>query len=295
MPLDPKVRDFLSRLPTLNPPTSVEELRRNWNSAFSGKKVEIEKVIDLEIPTRDDRIRARLYLPKRTDSMIVFYHGGGFVFGDVESYDGLSRLIAKESEIPVISIGYRLAPEHKFPTAVNDAWDSLVWIAKEMGISKVAVMGDSAGGNLAAVVSQMDRDNKTKLVKFQVLLYPAVNMVDNSPSVHEFAEGYFLTRKLMSWFGSLYFSSGREAVNPLASPALGKLNDLPPSLVITAEYDPLRDQGETYSQALKEAGNESVCVRYKGMIHGFISFYDWFKAGRVAINQVASTLKEELS
>ncbi|MEM4079818.1 MAG: alpha/beta hydrolase fold domain-containing protein, partial [Metallosphaera sp.] len=143
--------------------------------------------------------------------------------------------------------------------------------------------------------SQMDRDNKTKLVKFQVLLYPAVNMVDNSPSVHEFAEGYFLTRKLMSWFGSLYFSSGREAVNPLASPALGKLNDLPPSLVITAEYDPLRDQGETYSQALKEAGNESVCVRYKGMIHGFISFYDWFKAGRIAINQVASTLKEELS
>nr|WP_308417957.1 alpha/beta hydrolase [Metallosphaera hakonensis] len=227
---------------------------------------------------------------ERRTLQLVYYHGGGFVFGSVESYDGLVRLLSKESGMTVLSVGYRLAPEHKYPTPVNDAWDALLWLRENyLKEEKVCVAGDSAGGNLAAVVSQIDRDKGQGIIKCQALIYPAVNMVDNSPSTREYGDGYFLTRDLMYWFGSAYFSSGREAIQPYASPAFGKLENLPPALMITAEYDPLRDQGETYHHMLREAGNESVLVRYMGMIHGFVSFYQWVRAGRDAISQVAGT------
>ncbi|MCG3109460.1 Arylesterase [Metallosphaera sp. J1] len=301
MPLNPEVKKFLSLLPPQDLSRDVRELRRAWDSAFFATREKLEIVQDLEIPTRDSRIRARLYVPSNRENLpvLVYYHGGGFVFGSIESYDGLSSLIAKESGVAVLSVEYRLAPEHKFPTAVNDSWDALLWISEngsKLGLdtSRLAVAGDSAGGNLSAVMTLLDRDQGKRMIRYQVLIYPAVNMVDNSPSIHEFGEGYFLTRSMMSWFGSMYFSSGRDAVSPYASPALGNLHDLPPSLVITAEYDPLRDQGETYSHSLNEARNVSTLVRYQGMIHGFLSFYPWITAGRLAIHHIAGVLRSVL-
>ena len=301
MPLHPEVKKLLSQLPPQDLSKNVQELRKAWNLAFSGRRENLERVEDIEIPTRDARIRARVYVPSSRENLpvLVYYHGGGFVFGSVDSYDGLTSLIAKESGIAVVSVEYRLAPEHKFPTAVNDSWDALLWIAENGGklgldTSRLAVAGDSAGGNLSAVVSLLDRDQGKGLVSYQVLIYPAVNMVDNSPSVREYGEGDVLTRSMRNWFGTMYFSSGREAVSPYASPALADLHNLPPSLVITAEYDPLRDQGETYSHSLNEAGNVSTLVRYQGMIHGFLSFYEWITAGKLAIHHIAGVLRSVL-
>ncbi|BCU68019.1 alpha/beta hydrolase [Sulfolobales archaeon HS-7] len=297
MPLDPDVKKILSMIPKLELKGDLNEIRRVHDSFFgSGDKISM-RTKDAVIKVRDGEIMGRFYYGGEENSpILVYYHGGGFVFGSVESYDGLVRLLAKESGMTVLSVGYRLAPEHKYPIPVNDAWDTLMWLRENhLGDSgKVCVAGDSAGGNLAAVVSQIDRDKDQGIVGCQCLIYPAVNMVDNSPSIREYGDGYFLTKDLMNWFGLAYFSSGREAIQPYASPAFGKLENLPSALVITAEYDPLRDQGETYHHMMREAGNESVLVRYMGMIHGFVSFYQLVRAGRDAISQVAGYVRAKM-
>ncbi|ARM75254.1 alpha/beta hydrolase [Acidianus manzaensis] len=301
MPLDPKIKEILGKF-NLNLSIPVNEIRRIHDSFFieetKDKEIDTE---DIEIPVKDGEITTRIYYPKEKKKeypFLVYYHGGGFVLGSIETHDSICSIIAK-SGIAVASVGYRLSPEYKFPIPVNDSYDALKWLYNNaekysLDSSKLAVGGDSAGGNLAAVVSLMSRDNNDNMIKYQVLIYPAVNMVDISPSTFEYSEGYFLTYQLMRWFGSMYFSNPKDGLNHYASPIFADLKNLPPSLVITAEYDPLRDQGETYSHLLKINGNQSTSVRYNGVIHGFISFHKYLDEGRTAIEQIAGYLKNRL-
>lgn len=304
MPLDPRIREILSKL-KFDFSKPVDEVRKVHDSFFiDEKKVKVGEVKDVEVQVRDgQKIKVRLYYPeerKERYPFLVYYHGGGFVLGSIETHDNVCRLITKISGIAVASVEYRLAPEYKFPTAVNDSYDALKWLVNNaekysLDSSRVAVGGDSAGGNLAAVMSLIDRDNGDKVIKYQVLIYPAVNMVDISPSVFEYGDGYFLTYELMRWFGSMYFANPKDGLSYYASPIFADLRNLPASLVITAEYDPIRDQGETYSHLLRVNGNESTLVRYNGVIHGFVTLYKYIPEGKVAIEQIAGFLRSRMN
>ena len=205
---------------------------------------------------------------------MVYFHGGGFVIGDVESYDPFCRTLANASRSLVLSVDYRLAPEHKFPAAANDAIDSATWAVKNaerLGVREgVVLAGDSAGGNLAAVAALRCRDRGVAL-KAQVLIFPFTSFDPVSRSSVEYGESYYLTRKQGAWFGAQYLSRPEDVLDPMFSPILaGNFKGLPPSLVVTAEYDPLRDQGEAYADALADAGVAVTSVRVRGVTHGFI-------------------------
>jgi len=306
MPLDPQIKEMLNKisLPKIDlSKISIEDFRKSANQLFNYPVQEpIGKTQDMEINGSNGKIRIRIYFPieyKKKYSIIMYYHGGGFVFGNIETHDNICRLLSNMSGFAVISVDYRLAPEYKFPTAVIDSYDAVRWVADngdklDLDTSKIAVAGDSAGGNISASISLMDRDKGENIIKYQALIYPATNMVDNSPSINEFGEGYFLTYELMRFFGLSYFKEAKDALNPYASPIFGNLDKLPPSIVITAEYDPLRDQGELYSYLLRKNGNISTCTRYKGMIHGFLSFYRYVDAGKDAMAQIAGVLRYKL-
>lgn len=222
--------------------------------------------------------------------MLVFFHGGGFVIGSIELYEEFCRALTNGAGCIVVSVGYRLAPEHKFPAAVEDCYSATKWVAVNAKAidgdsTHIAVGGDSAGGNLAAVVAVMARDEGSVPLVFQLLLYPTTNLAHDTLSMQENASGYLLTRDDMFWFRSLYLPNDADRNNPYASPLLAQdLHGLPPALVITAEYDPLRDEGEAYTTRLREAGVTVVCTRYNGMIHGFLILpFDQGKKGRQEI------------
>jgi Esterase/lipase len=262
----------------------------------------IHRVEDFNVAVKNGEIKVRVYTPgdKGPFPIIVYYHGGGFVFGSIETHDNVCRLLSRLSRSIVVSVDYRLAPENKFPVAVEDSYEALKWVANNAGkiegdSSRICVAGDSAGGNLAAVMSIIDRDKKEGLIKFQALIYPATDMLDRSPSLFEFSEGYFLTLEAINWFGRQYLKGIEDALNPHASPMRAELRGLPESLIITAEYDPIRDQGETYAHILKINGNKVTSIRYNGMIHGFISLYNLVQSGREAIANIAGSVLARFS
>jgi acetyl esterase len=299
MPLDPQVQAFLDQMVSLGAPQlhtlSPEDARKAFDmlAQLSGLKPEaVAKVEDRLIPGPGGQIPVRFYTPQGQAPfpVLVFFHGGGFVIGSIELYDELCRALANGAGCIVISVGYRLAPEHKFPAAVEDCYAAAKWVAvhaKAIGgdAMRIAVGGDSAGGNLAAVVALMARDKDTVPLVLQLLMYPATNLAHDTVSAQENANHYFLTRDDMLWFGSLYVSSDADQNNPYASPLRAQdLHGLPPALVITAEYDPLRDEGEAYAARLREASVTTTCTRYDGMIHGFLSLpFDQGKKGRQEI------------
>ncbi len=310
MPLDPQVRRLLSMLaafpaPDLGriTPQQYREAADRASIQLRGAPEETGGVEDKVIQGRNGDIRVRVYKPlgaRPPHKVIVYYHGGGFVFGSIETHDGVARLMANLSGRAVVSVDYRLAPEHKFPAAVEDAYDSAKWVVDnggslELDVDGVAVAGDSAGGNLAAVVSIMARDAGENFVERQVLFYPSTHMLDSSPSIYEYGEGLFLTMDQMKWFGQQYLRDVRDAVDPRASPILADLTGLPPALVITAEYDPLRDQGENFAKAMRAKGSRATLVRFGGVIHGFISFYQYVDAGADAIAMAAGFMRRRLS
>ncbi|KAA8922423.1 alpha/beta hydrolase [Thermoplasma sp.] len=281
MAIDPAFKKLLEMLSAANLENlDVYGLRRAMNEYKIPEAPEkVYEVRDYALEYRGVRIRMRLYVPdKETRSMIVYYHGGGFVFGDIDLYDNLCRKIANRSHSKVISVEYRLAPESKFPAAVDDAYEAYRWIrenARDLGIdeSKIAIGGDSAGGNLTAAVTLKIKDTGYVQPRLQVLFYPALGPDFFSESLREYGEGYFLTRKQMDMFGQLYFSSPADALNPYFAPILyNDLSGLPEAIIVTAELDPLRDQGEMYLKRLYDAGVIATGIRAKGMIHGFLSF-----------------------
>ena len=243
---------------------------------------DVGSVEDRTVPGYEDgpEVPVRIYRPEGEGPFptVVFYHGGGFVIGDLESHDIACRYIANETDSVVVAVDYRLAPEHPFPAAVEDCYAATVWAAgaEELdGDGNLAVMGDSAGGNLAAAVSLMARDMDGPAIDRQVLVYPATSRSDDWESMDRFGEGYFLQAEDMEWFHDSYIPDSVHEANPYANPLEAKeLSGLPPATVITAGFDPLRDQGLAYAEALQAAGVDVEFRNYEEMIHGFFTMLE---------------------
>jgi len=242
--------------------------------------IALAAIRDEQIVMRDgENIRLRIYNPtdQKDLPLIIFFHGGGFVTRTIESHDLVCRRLSHLNQAVVVSVDYRLAPEYKFPIPHQDCYDATTWIADnahQLGgdPDRLTVMGDSAGGNLATVVSILSRDLNGPKIKNQVLIYPTVDARLNHPSIDKFSEGYFLTKPLMNWFLDHYKSKEEDIHDPLMSPLLTEdLSDLPPAFVFTAAYDPLKDEGAAYAKKLESAGNEVVFKEYPNVIHGFIN------------------------
>ena len=242
--------------------------------------IAMAKVEDRKIPMRDGtEITIRIYHPNTTEGLpiVVFFHGGGFVLRDIDSHDKACRRLAKTSNVIVVSVGYRLAPEFKFPIPIQDAYDARLWVAENATTlggdpEQLIVMGDSAGGNLATVTAIQARElGKPKIAK-QVLIYPSLDARMQLPSMEALGEGYFLSKHTIRWFIEHYKSQEADIVNPLMSPLLTEdLSNLPPAFVITASHDPLKDDGEHYADRLIESANEVYFKEYHGTIHGFLN------------------------
>jgi acetyl esterase len=267
--------------------------------SWAGQPEELPTVENAIIHGPDGAIPIRIYSPERVkpSPALVYFHGGGWVVCDLDTHDVICRAIARRSGAVVISVDYRLAPEHKFPAAVIDCYAAIKWVAgnaEPLGIDprRIAVGGDSAGGNLAAVVSQQSRDEAGPHIALQVLVYPVTDLSSlETPSYREFAEGYGLTAPEMEWFREQYLARPEDARCIHASPLLAPdLRGLPPALVITAECDPLRDEGEAYAKRLEEAGVPVRYTCYAGMIHPFFSLSGGVSQAREAIAEVAAAV-----
>lgn len=259
---------------------------------------------DHKVKVDDHEVPVRLYPAPQSvnDSLLIFYHGGGWVTGNIDSYDKVCANLAKATNSTVISVDYRLAPEYKFPCALEDCYaiardvfldDALFDIPKE----RIALIGDSAGGNLAAAVSLMARDRGEFLPQKQILLYPSTynDHTEHSPyeSIRTNGKDYFLTSKRIRDYMELYISKPEDFYNPYFAPLLSKdLSNQPNTLIITAEYDPLRDEGEDYGERLKEFGNRVKNIRMKDSLHGFITLPPVFQQVRTAYEQIADFLKK---
>lgn len=242
--------------------------------------IEMQEIKDQQIVVRDGAsIPIRIYRPSdhKDRPVFVFFHGGGFVTRTIDSHDKACRRLAKVNDIIVVSVGYRLAPEFKFPIPHQDCYDATVWAAehaKNLGgnPNKIIVGGDSAGGNLATVVALLARDLNGPKIAYQVLIYPTTDARMGFPSIDAYGKKYFLTKDMMHWFIENYCRTKEDILNPLMSPYLMEnLRDLPPAFVCTAQYDPLKDEGEAYAKRLRAAGNQVVFKEYKGVIHGFFN------------------------
>lgn len=285
-------------------PIAARAARRQSMTLITGAPPPVFKVENLSISQPALPIPLRLYRPTNTTDalpVIVYFHGGGWVLGDLNSHDNLCRALAMKANAIVVSVDYRLAPEHRFPAAVDDAYAALLWVAEnapKLGAdsSRLVVAGDSAGGNLAAVVAQLARDRNGPKPRAQVLLYPAVDLSRlDRPSGNDFASGFFLTRERMNWFIDLYVPDKAARSTAKVSPLLASNHqNLPPAIVVTAQFDPLRDEGEEYAEALRKAGVPAQVRRYDGMIHGFISMDRWFSESSDTLDWVSQQLRELL-
>ena len=305
--LHPEARAILEKLDAegappveTQDPVKVRPARVERAKLVGGAAILLARVEDLAIPTPDGPIPIRIYAsePGGVRPALVYFHGGGFVFGNLETHDTICRALAHESGAVVISVDYRLAPEHKFPAAVEDAHAATLWVtanAPRLGLDprRIAIGGDSAGANLATVVAIRCRDAGGPPLSAQVLLYPVTDSSSlDKGSYLEFAQGYGLTRAAMDWFGGHYLASAEDASNPEASPLLAQnLASLPPALVITAEFDPLRDEGEAYAERLRQAGVTVTFERYAGMIHGFVAMRGVLSDGDRAIRHTAEFMR----
>jgi len=271
--------------------------------AFAGPQVHVG-VSDLSIPGPAGDIPARHYRPVTAEPapLLVFYHGGGWTIGDLDTHDALCRLTCRDADVHVLSIDYRLAPEHPAPAAVDDAHAAFRWAHEHAGDlgaipGKIAVGGDSAGGNLAAVVSQLARDDGGSMPVLQWLIYPRTDFTARTRSLSLFADGFFLTKHDIEWFEAQYLGdSDLEPADPRVSPLLADtLSGLPPALIATAGFDPLRDEGEQYAAALRDAGTP-VDLRSSGSLtHGFASLFPLGGGSAVATTELISALRAHLS
>jgi acetyl esterase len=306
MPLDAQSKALLDAMPPMPDFDAIplELLRAGFDqSALSpGEPEAVAHVENRTIPGPAGEIPVRIYRPESRGKLpaLVYYHGGGFVLCNLDTHDGTCRSLANAAGCAVVSVDYRLAPEHRFPAAPEDCYAALEWTARsggEIGIdpARIAVGGDSAGGNLGAVVSQMARDRRGPALRFQLLVYPVTDCRFDTASYRENAEGYFLTTNMMKWFWKQYLADPLDAANPYASPLRAKdLAGLPPGLCITAEMDPLRDEGEAYAARLREAGVPVVTRRYDGVFHGFFGMGALIEQGKRAVAEAGSALRRAL-
>ena len=309
MPIDPQAQAFLDQLSALGaqPLSSmpVADARRAMD-ALASLRVDpapVRSAVDRRVPGPAGEVPVRIYTPNAPAPLplLVYFHGGGWVLGGLDTHDGTCRELANGTGCVVVSVDYRLAPEHKFPAAAEDCYAVTQWAAAhaaELGADakRLAVGGDSAGGNLAAVVAQIARDRGGPPIVFQLLIYPVIAAAFDTPSYRDNAEGYLLTAGDMRWFWNHYLASSADAADPYAAP-LGALTlaGLPPALVITAEFDPLRDEGELYAHRLEEAGVPARLTRYDGMIHGFFGMGHMMDKAKAAVQESCANLRQVFS
>ncbi|MBC9733771.1 alpha/beta hydrolase [Nocardioides marmotae] len=264
---------------------------------------EVAAVEDVTVPGAAGPLAARIYRPSAGSAgsaplpTVAFFHGGGFVIGDLDTHDLTCRTIATLCEAVVVSVDYRLAPEHPFPAAPDDALAAAHWVADSLadlgGSDRMGVAGDSAGGNLSAVVAQAFRDEGRPLAG-QLLVYPVTDMGGSYPSHTENAEGFFLDTQTMAWFGAQYVGDPSALGDPRLSPLHGRLDGLAPAVVVTAELDPLRDDGNAYARALAEAGVRVEHRVFPGMIHGFVDMGRHSAAAQAAIEETCALFRTVL-
>jgi acetyl esterase len=300
--LDPRLQAYVDRAAAAPPAWEqpLEALRAGPEAEVPeiwGEPDEVDQVEDRMIPGPAGPLRLRIYSPRSDAPLpgLVWLHGGGWVVGSLDSHDGLCRALAARTPCVVVAVDYRLAPEHPFPAGLEDAWAATVWTAGEaeaLGIdpARVAVGGDSSGGNLAAVVALRARDRGVPLA-LQVLVYPVADSDLDRPSYSEHGIGLNLSTAKMEWYWGLYMH-GADAAHPDASPLRAEeLAGVAPALVLTAEHDILRSEGEAYAARLAEAGVPVTCTGYEGMIHGFIRMPALVDDATKAANEIVSALR----
>jgi acetyl esterase len=300
VPLDPHIAALLQTMAEAGAPPMSEGTpeagRAQYLALTTGARtpeqvVPVASAEDRTVPGAEGDLRARVYRPEGDGPFptVVFFHGGGWVIGDLDTHDNMARTICRLSSALVVAVDYRLAPEHPFPAAVADAVAAARWAAGHLdelgGDHRLAVAGDSAGGNLAAVVAQQLHADGTPVVA-QFLVYPAVDAAGEYPSRTENGQGYLLEQATMDWFYGHYAGAWDDAKDPRLSPLhAADLAGLPPALIVTAEFDPLRDEGAAYGEALRAAEVEAEVHRHDGMIHGFFDMADASPAARAAVEQ----------
>jgi acetyl esterase len=304
VPVDPAVQALLDQFNDPNAPAiadmSPQQAREGFAAlkALQGPPEEVASVEDRKLPGPAGAIPVRIYRPSDAPNLpvLVYFHGGGWVIMDVETHDPLCRALANAARCAVVSVDYRLAPEHRYPAASEDCYAATKWVAENAAglgfdAGRIAIGGDSAGGHLTAVVSQLARDRGGPRLAFQVLHCPVTNYDYSTASYRENAEGYMLTRDAMTWFWDHYLGSPESGMEVAASPLRGELKGLPPALLQTAQYDPLRDEGAAYAAKLKEAGVAVTYHNYAGLIHDCFLFFGVVPGGRENLDEAAAHLR----
>jgi acetyl esterase/lipase len=306
MPLDPKCRLLIELLappgaPTLDQasPLEAREMMQRMTGFRPGGE-DVKHVENRTVPGPHGEIPVRIYTPEGSGPLpiLVYFHGGGWVIGDLETHDASCRAMTNLTGAIIVSVDYRLAPEHKFPIPLEDCYTAACWAVEHAASlggdpARVAIGGDSAGGNLTACVALKARDERGPRFTHQLLIYPVTDAACDTPSYRDNADGYFLTRSSMIWFWNHYLRDAKDGESPYASPLRARdLGGLPPATVITAEYDPLRDEGEIYGARLTEAGVPTRLTRYDGMIHGFFGMGDVLDQAKDAMRQAAAALRQ---
>ena len=313
MPVKAEVEPLLAMINSVEVPLAEQTpqgLREGYAAlSIAAAREDVASVLDRTFPGPAGDVPVRVYRPAGSSDgdvlpVLVWFHGGGWVIGDLETADPTARSLANAAGVAIVSVDYRLAPEHPFPAGFDDALAAVRWVASPdvaaslaVDPSRLAVGGDSAGGNLAAVAAQQLHDGGPA-IRFQLLVYPVTDLRMDSASYEDNAEGFFLTRETMQWFRMLYVGDDGPRDDPRTSPLAATpsgLAGLPPALVITAEFDPLRDEGEAYGSALAAAGVETTTTRYDGMIHGFFSMKEFLPDGATAMAEAAEALKKHLA
>lgn len=300
MPVNSELQAMLDGMNSGPPLDQVplELLRQRGSPIPADPGASMAKVVDLTLATPDGNLPVRIYHPRVMERLpvLVYFHGGGFVLGSIDSHDSVARNLARSADCLVVSVGYRLAPEHRFPAAVDDCTAAVRWVhshANDIGAdaARIALGGDSAGGNLAAVVALRLRDEGGPMIAGQLLVYPVTQLrapVRGSMAAN--GEGYFLRSRDVAWFDDMYLGDSEAHAHPYASPLqAASLGGLAPALVITAEFDPLRDQGEDYAQRLQQAGVAVTLSRYDGAFHAFLGMPA--DIGRRAVTEAGQWLR----
>jgi acetyl esterase len=312
VPLDPQIANLLNFMAQAGAPSmsagTVEAARFGFHTSTAGIRdpatlAPVRSVEDVTVSGADGLRPARIYRPDVDGPVptMVFFHGGGFVIGDIETHDDQARLICRDGAMVVVSIDYRLAPEHPFPAGFEDCLAATRWVADNIATlggdaARLLVGGDSAGGNLSAVVCLMARDEGGPSPAMQLLLYPACDALGGQTSRETFAKGFLLTRNDMEWFEAHYLPDGCEHDDPRVSIMRAPdVANLPPAYVATSGFDPLRDEGETYAARMREAGVRVALQRYRDQIHGFANLTAICPSARAAMLEVAGALRMGLA
>jgi len=311
--LDPQARALLNRVAAAGRPTMDQLSAPDARLAYRESRVplqppppEVAATADRDVPGPHGAIPVRIYRPAGTNASdvlpaLVYFHGGGFTVGDLDTHDSLCRSLCNAGRCAVVSVDYRMGPEHKFPKAIDDCVAATQWTAEHaeelhIDANRLGVGGDSAGGSLAAVVALSARDTGNPKIVFQLLIYPTTTFHHDTPSTQELAEGHLLTYSLIKYFREQYLNGPTDRDDWRASPLLAPdLSRLPPAHILTAGYDPIRDEGEAYAKKLKAAGVNVKYVCYDGMIHGFITMGKVLDTANDAVNDCGAALIKGLA